>query len=235
MSDEEQGQPPIRRVRARDRKRRITTTAAPPPPIEVEGPMAERFPPAADEIPRNLRRRRRAKDAPMAQRRPLKRQDLIAALFVLLTIGTIGLFAVIWQNPYSPLNPFAPPAPVIRVIVPPNATDFRFMPGQLYYQADREDCERFTIAGSVRGASGQYAIRVTTEAGFDQGYLTGAAPNYGPNGFSISFTPTEREYTLQLYDTNGLEIAPPLVIEVRPVCDLNQAVIHFEPQGQTPP
>lgn len=234
MSDEGQDPPPIRRVRARDRKRRITATAATPPSPENTGPMAERFPPAADEIPRNLRRRR-IKDVPMAQRRPLKRQDVIAALFFLLSIGAISLFIVIWQNPYSPLNPFAPTAPVIQVILPSEEVDFPFMPGQMYYQGDRVDCARFTIGGSVRGGADQYAIRVTSGTAFDQGYLTGAAPEYGPNGFSISFLPTERDYMLQLYDTAGLEIAPPLVIEARPVCDLNQAVIHFEPQGQTTP
>ncbi len=43
-------------------------------------------------------------------------RNLITLLFLLLTIGALGYFAVIWQNPYSTLNPLAPPTPLPLVI-----------------------------------------------------------------------------------------------------------------------
>lgn len=52
--------------------------------------------------------------------------NLVALVFVLATIGVVGLFATITANPYSPLNPFPPFTPIPIVItatfLPPTAT-----------------------------------------------------------------------------------------------------------------
>ncbi len=81
------------------------------PPI-ISTPSEERFPPIEPNI----------KEPPAPQalkekpRRRFGRQDAIAALFVLATLGLCSYFTFIWFNPYSALNPLAPPTPLPRVI-----------------------------------------------------------------------------------------------------------------------
>ncbi len=81
--------------------------AAPPPPRRRTRPDEERFPALPDE------QRRARKPAPRTATLPRRRgfpcRDLIAGLFILATLGLAVYFVYIWQNPYSPLNPLAPP------------------------------------------------------------------------------------------------------------------------------
>jgi hypothetical protein len=53
--------------------------------------------------------------APRKQGNDLGR-NLIALFFLLATCGVITYFVLIWQNPYSTLNPLAPPTPLPQVI-----------------------------------------------------------------------------------------------------------------------
>jgi hypothetical protein len=138
-----------RKIDARERKRRIEardlpesyedderattelpaaerTPAAPPAPRRRRADDEERFPALPDEA-----RRQRRKPAPAPQptpRRGFPFRDLIAGLFIVACIGVGVYFVYIWQNPYSPLNPLAPPLlPPLVVsetpLPPPTATD----------------------------------------------------------------------------------------------------------------
>lgn len=57
--------------------------------------------------------------APAPRRRGLARQDRIALLFALGTILAIVYFVVLWQDPQSPLNFFAPATPFVIVTATP--------------------------------------------------------------------------------------------------------------------
>jgi hypothetical protein len=81
------------------------------PPM-VTTPLEERFPPLAPKV----KDESILEAAPETPRRGFMRQDAIALLFAFGTIGLCAYFTFVWFNPYSPLNPLAPPTPLPRVI-----------------------------------------------------------------------------------------------------------------------
>jgi hypothetical protein len=46
--------------------------------------------------------------------------DLVAFLFVLLTLALLAYYSIIWRDPYSTLNPFSPPTPFVLVTWTPD-------------------------------------------------------------------------------------------------------------------
>jgi hypothetical protein len=80
------------------------------PPIAAPTPPEERFPPAnpivstVREVPEQLR--------PRSTLLP----NLVAIVFAIATVAALGLFVMIWINPYTPLNPLAPPTPLPIII-----------------------------------------------------------------------------------------------------------------------
>jgi hypothetical protein len=119
----------VRRVGRKDRKKSIETRGPlfppeedfVPEPEEVEGyeeqpavvqtPAEERFPPVNPAVTAQS-------DAPATELRPRSTllPNLVTVVFVIATLGAIGLFAIIWVNPYTPLNPLAPPTPLPIII-----------------------------------------------------------------------------------------------------------------------
>lgn len=79
----------------------------------------DRFPTLPDEAPPSRRRQ-------SASRRPAptdaksdasdRSRNLIALFFLLATIAAVVYFVLIWQDPYSPLNPLSPPTPLPQMI-----------------------------------------------------------------------------------------------------------------------
>ncbi len=55
-------------------------------------------------------------------------RNLITAFFVLASCGLITYFGLIWQNPYSALNPLAPPTPLPLVITATYTPTFTLTP-----------------------------------------------------------------------------------------------------------
>lgn len=81
--------------------------------------QGDRFPMLPDEAPQTapLRDPPRPRPAPPASHGGRGRtMNVIALFFVAASCGLIGYFALIWQNPYTPLNPLAPPTPLPLVI-----------------------------------------------------------------------------------------------------------------------
>lgn len=76
----------------------------------------DRFPSLPDEPAPPPRRPRRAPVSERASDASDRSRNLIALFFLLLTFAALGYFLVIWQNPYSPLNPLAPPTPLPLMI-----------------------------------------------------------------------------------------------------------------------
>jgi|FLYN01.1.fsa_nt_gi hypothetical protein len=124
MSERDERRPGVRRVGRKDRKKTIETRGPLFPPEEEFAPEAEeddekppvlitppeeRFPPVnplAPPQPLPTREHKRSALLP----------NLVAILFVIATLAAIGLFALIWTNPYTPLNPLAPPTPLPIII-----------------------------------------------------------------------------------------------------------------------
>jgi hypothetical protein len=119
-----------RKIDARERKRRIESRDLLPAPSDADERATSEIPAAEDDlpVPPPPRKRRTSEQArfpalpdearhprrqPQLAAPPPKRgfpcRDLIALFFILAAIGLAGYFIYIWQNPYSPLNPLAPP------------------------------------------------------------------------------------------------------------------------------
>lgn len=82
---------------------------------------ADRFPSLPDEQPpaAPLREPPRPRSVPVDDRASRSRdraRNLIALFFLLASCAALAYFAVLWQNPYSPLNPLAPPTPLPLII-----------------------------------------------------------------------------------------------------------------------
>lgn len=88
-------------------------------------PPEERFPPT----PQQLRDRAHAeREAARAAARPPKRErrvgdwrhNVVAAIFAALTLMMCGYFSLVWVDPWTPLNPLAPPTSVTLVTYTPD-------------------------------------------------------------------------------------------------------------------
>lgn len=83
-------------------------------------PRAERFPPL--EFPTEPRRA--APPRPTSKAAPPRRNtclfNVLTLVFLLLTAAAVGWIALVWTNPYTPLNPLAPftPLPVVITTTP---------------------------------------------------------------------------------------------------------------------
>jgi uncharacterized membrane protein (DUF485 family) len=236
----------VRRVRRKDRKRRLsspgglfplegeTEKAEAPLPVETRSSMVvtppqERFPPiprVRRDIEKNVRPRA-TEQPPMAQRRRRRaaRQNRVAFLFFLATALIGAYFVYIWLNPFSPLNLLAPPRPVLVVTATPMgmiALPFR-LANPVVYSAG--ECEGLQINGTIRGREGEsYAVRATSDTRDD-----GVIPMAQGSEYVFQFTlPREGDvYQVTLFDTSGEAIAPPVDIRVLDTCS---ATVRFEPE-----
>jgi hypothetical protein len=120
------------------RFRRPERPEAPPvAPVEPERPRRakrasspeDRFPMLPQDVPPTAPLKeppqRRPPTKPAKPRGSDLGRNLIALFFVLASCGVIAYIALIWQNPYSTLNPLAPPTPlplIITATYTPSAT-----------------------------------------------------------------------------------------------------------------
>jgi hypothetical protein len=234
----------VRRVRRKDRKRRLSSPGGLFPvegetekaeevlPVETRStrvvtPPEERFPPiprVRRDIEKNVRPRS-TEQPPMAQRRRRRvaRQNRVALLFFLGTALIGAYFVYIWLNPFSPLNPLAAPRPVLVVTATPIgmvALPFRLASPVAYSTGE---CESLQINGTIQGREGEsYAVRATSDTRDD-----GVIPMARGSEYVFQFTlPREGEvYRVTLFDTTGETIADPVDIQVENTCN---ATMRFE-------
>jgi hypothetical protein len=202
---DEQDQDQLRRFGRRDRKTRLTSGPLFPAddsPLPDDAELAadtsaiidgglsepldvpERFPPVRPKLDdRQERPRRPARRQPVLRRRGGNwRHNLIAFLFFVGTLALCGVYAIIWSNPWSPLNPLAPPTEFYFVTETPdplgamNATataaamvtptpvagleSFSGLPFSLeesgvIYMPSSSSCDWASIAGTVTGLNGE--------------------------------------------------------------------------------
>ncbi len=89
------------------------------PPPEGETAMLKEPPPPRKAIPRKPRR----------DPRPY---NLVALLMLMLTCGVIGYLVLVWQNPFSALNPLAPPTLLPRIITATYTPTWTHTPTQTF-------------------------------------------------------------------------------------------------------
>jgi hypothetical protein len=88
-------------------------------------PSAERFPPTPEQLKaREQAEREAARAAARPEKKPRRvgdwRHNVVAAIFALMTLMACGYFTVVWVNPWTPLNPLAPPTSVTYVTFTPD-------------------------------------------------------------------------------------------------------------------
>lgn len=88
----------------------------------VETPPAERFPPLRPpDDPRPAPAMPAAEPATGRKRRQGDwRHNVVAVIFAVATLGMCAYYSVLWNNPYSPLNPLAPATPFIIITATPD-------------------------------------------------------------------------------------------------------------------
>lgn len=236
-------------------------------------PPEERFPP----LPTPEAQKRRRPRSPQRKRRQGNwRHDVVAVFFLIATVALARYYLLIYEDRYTPLNPFAPPTPFIEVSITPDAaavatyfvtltaeaaggsvptaspttavTAAPVEPETLYPFAVSESgvtyatntnergCNWSSIAGTVRGLEGEaldnYSIQIIDAEDPDRltvRVFSGAALAMGPGGyeFNLGGTPTEGQYTVQLYSPAGVPLSEEIMIFTRNTCAENVAKVDF--------
>lgn len=224
-------------------------------------PAKERFPPLPDELPSDLdgadRAEPMAHDLSPAKHKGIWRYNLVTAIFLLATVGLCGVFAIIWQNPYSAINPLAPPTPFVEVTWTPDAFALGSAPvavptlpspssdqpfvlaeaGVIYApNANGQGCDWASIAGSVSGLGGEpldnFGVQITDAEDaerLDVKVFSGSAATFGAGGFELPLggAPLEGEYIVQLFSAAGAPLSDEYRVATRASCDENVAVLNF--------
>lgn len=220
-------------------------------------PEEERFPPL-EVRPVPITNSTFYKDADLHEAPPVEYEpirwgsNLLTLLFLVATIGLIVAIASIWQNPYSPLNPFPPATRYIEVTatpgpdIPATATAaptvevvqsaFAFsLAGDVIYTTNGNDngCDWTSIVGTVQTASGEAVdgYRVTIDDGTnEQAVFTGSAPRLGPGGWELVLGEAliSSQYAVQLTDARGEAMSEPLLVDMTGDCTRNVAIVSWQ-------
>lgn len=220
-------------------------------------PLEERFPPVDPAIytpqhaarsPRQAQRETRQR----AQRRRARRYNLVTALALLASVLTLAWVMLVYQQPQTALNPFAPPVEVVYVTVtplpgaisaPPQPTPSEIavtegpafvLSGGLRYEANANvrGCEWASIAGNVTGLKGEgvpgLAVQVRGEE-LEERAFTGSALTFGDGGYELTLgdAPRAADYEVQLVTAQGEPLSDALTITTRDACDANVVRLDF--------
>jgi hypothetical protein len=221
----------------------------------------ERFPPLPDDLPLAEEEALAPQPAPTQETKKRRagdwRHNLIAAFFLLATVALCGIYAIIWQDPYTPLNPLAPPTPFVQVTwtpAPPGAViagvigddvlppvgdwPFALAGGAVSYAANETErgCDWASIAGTVTGMEGEplenYAVHIVEMDDPDQldvRVFSGASQVFGPGSFELVLggAPREGGYTVQLFTPAGAPVSEVVEVHTRANCEENVAIVDF--------
>lgn len=224
-------------------------------------PEEERFPPVAPPKPTPKTRKpatRAVKPAPKPKRTGLYNVITLLALIGIVAWG--GIFAVVWSQPDSWLNPFPPEpkfvyvtatpgsellAPTLVATVPPvpvviDSEGYPFvMSDSVLYAPNGNglECAWGSIAGSITARDGSplsgYRVRVIGN-GLDEVAFSGAALTFGPGGYEMPLgsVPQAQDYTVQLFSPQGAPLSPAYPVATQAECEQNVAVVNFQEAPQ---
>lgn len=188
---------------------------------------------------------------PRRRRKGSWRHDVVAGFFLMATAALIVYFFTIWNDPFSPLNPLAPPTPFIIVSETPDpnaqaafpATPNSVLPfalddsGVIYIpNGNSSGCDWASIAGTVTGMQGEpvngYGVEIKDaedETRLDAKVFSGSAVTFGDGGFELvlSGTPQAGTYTVQLFSPAGAPVSETYTVTTRDSCDENVAIVTF--------
>lgn len=178
--------------------------------------------------------------------------NLLALLFLVATIGLILALFVVWQDPYSQINPFPPPTRYVEITATPGPTvpatataaptvevvqsSFAFsLAGDVIYTTNGNDngCDWTSIVGTVQTTSGEAVdgYRVTIDDGTnEQAVFTGSAPRLGPGGWELVLGEAliNSQYAVQLTDARGEVMSEPLLVDMTGDCSRNVAIVSWQ-------
>jgi hypothetical protein len=221
-------------------------------PLKV-APEAQRFPPVAPSMaPQPETPPEATSPMPSLAQVPPRRSagagyNRLTLLMLLLTGVWCGLVAIIWQDPQTALNPFAPPVLYVRVtatFLPPTPASsapptgeplpypFQAQPVTYSANGNGRGCEWASIAGTVTALDGSalnaYRVRITSTT-VDTTVFSGAAATFGPGGyeFPIGGAPAAERFTVQLLSPEGAPLTAPLTVDTRAACAENVARLDF--------
>jgi hypothetical protein len=172
--------------------------------------------------------------------------DLVTALALLGTLGLVAVYAILWADPYHPLNPLPPPIFYVQVTATPDAAPpgagapaptemvFELAAQGVQYASNPNErgCAWASIAGTVSDSQGRplngYRVRVRT-ADFDETVFSGTAPQWGEGGFELALgsAPLARDYTIQLFSPQGQTLSEAYLVSTRADCAQNVALLAF--------
>ncbi|MCS6836372.1 MAG: hypothetical protein NZ750_10180 [Anaerolineae bacterium] len=219
-------------------------------------PSEERFPPlppaplrAEDDLPNEpsadaARTRPNLRSAvPSVPPKPVPSvwgYNLVTALALLGTLGLVVVYAILWVDPYSPLNPLPPPVFYVQVTATPEpqpsapASMVFQLAAQLQYigNTNERGCAWASVVGTVSDSQGRplngYRLRVRA-ADFDETVFSGSAPQWGEGGFELALAsaPLARDYTIQLFSPQGQPLSDAYLVSTRADCAQNVVVLAF--------
>jgi hypothetical protein len=180
--------------------------------------------------------------------------NVITFLAFLGTLAALGIFAVLWTQPQSWLNPFPPPVefvyvtatpgtapePTLVTTLPPaplviDAGEYPFVMADAVLYAPNgngKGCAWGSIAGSVTARDGSpldgYRIHITG-GGLDEVAFSGAIQTFGPGGYEMNLgsVPQAQDYTVQLFSPQDAPLSPAYPITTQAACEQNVAVVNF--------
>lgn len=226
-------------------------------PLKI-APEALRYPPLAPASEAHEVTRTgaalRGVPAPRASQRGL---NLLTTLALTGTVLWCAVVALIWQDPYSLLNPLAPPILFVQITatfqpatpVPQGMTQitpdaplsgafpFALSAAGITYvsNANGRACEWASIGGTVQAADGSalngYRIRITG-VGLDNTVFSGTATAFGGGGyeFPLGAAPTEGMYSVQLFSPQGAPISALQTVQTVADCARNVVLLAFMAQ-----
>ena len=224
-------------------------------------PAEERFPPIAPPLPAPRVRKPAAQSLkPAAKPRRTRLYNIITLLAFVGILAWGGIFAVLWTEPQSWMNPFPPApefvyvtatmgsellAPTLVATVPPvplviDSEGYPFVITDTILYAPNGNglgCAWGSIAGSIMARDGSplsgYRIRVIGN-GLDEVTFSGAAMTFGPGGYEMPLgsVPQTQDYTVQLFSPQGAPLSPAYPVTTQAECEQNVAVVNFQEAPQ---
>ena len=223
-------------------------------------PAEERFPPLAPPHPAPKVRRAASPLRPSPKPRRTRLYNIITLLALLGIVAWGGIFAVLWTQPQSWLNPF-PPAPQfvyvtatpgseliaptlvatlpsVPLVIDSEGYPFVITDTILYApNGNGLECAWGSIAGSITAGDGSpldgYRIRVEGN-GLDEVAFSGAAMTFGPGGYEMPLgsVPQTQDYTVQLFSPQGAPLSPAYPVTTQSECEQNVVVVNFHEAPQ---